>query len=717
MCSDYNAVDRGLFHLGGAVLSSLLCILTIGPVAGQDAPGFSSEIRLAYNPPDDARVSAWSPRGDIVATASGESIHLWHVATGTILRTLHCEMASEAIAFSPSGSHVLVAGGENVHQFSVDGVGRMTWECGLNVRAVAYSRDEKRIMVGGSKILGEKLEGIVMMWDVPTRFSEKPTRWSAGQGNTVLSVAATGDGNRIAVGGPKGLCEIWCVQAEAERDSTRLIGHTEGVFAEAFSPDSSRLVTASDDGTVRCWSTSTGTQVWEVAVVPIEGEGSSRSLRTVAISRDGKRVAVGGARVIWLAEADTGKEITRFDTPSDSVCFSPDGTRILSSGKEKPTRIWDISSGKVQVTLASETDVVGAVTLAADGNVCATGSPEGFVSIWSLDTGELMKRIGVPLDPDDNLLMSSVASMSMSKDGRRLVTGDRETQVILWNLESGKRIHSSADGAGLFSVPWVAIAPDGTRVVSTEFGYPQLWESDTGTVTFSRDGDELKTYCVNFSPDGRSVLTGGADKTARLFETESGKEIRRFELSGIVYEGVFSHDGRFLALGYSSDGQSAVSVREYNSGREVVRLSLGQSRRRPSLAFLPDNREVAVVADASLSVWDVAKGMKRREMSVEGHAITSVCSCPTKPVALTGCTDGTSRLWNTATGREICRLISFRNGDWAVVAPNDRYDAANGGRIAALRWIKGDDVYHLDTYRNEKYCPGLLRQLLAKESP
>ena len=73
----------------------------------------------------------------------------------------------------------------------------------------------------------------------------------------------------------------------------------------------------------------------------------------------------------------------------------------------------------------------------------------------------------------------------------------------------------------------------------------------------------------------------------------------------------------------------------------------------------------------------------------------------------------TARLWDVATGKELCALYSFRDGTWAVVDPEGRYDASNDGRIEHLHFVVGDDVKPLHAYRDHFYHPGLLARILG----
>lgn len=86
---------------------------------------------------------------------------------------------------------------------------------------------------------------------------------------------------------------------------------------------------------------------------------------------------------------------------------------------------------------------------------------------------------------------------------------------------------------------------------------------------------------------------------------------------------------------------------------------------------------------------------------------------------VTASLDSTTRIWDTATGKELCALISFKDGTWAVVDPEGRYDASNGGDIEGLHWVYSDPKNHilepieLRQFKDLYYDPGLLAKKLG----
>jgi WD40 repeat protein len=132
--------------------------------------------------------------------------------------------------------------------------------------------------------------------------------------------------------------------------ATLLLGHSEdskgthdSVTSVAFSPDGTRIVSGSDDGTIRVWDASTS----DTVAGPFGGfKGHTRSVTSVAFSPDGKRIVSGSVdQTIRVWDAHTGDTVAgpfKGHTNSvTSVAFSPDGTRIVSGSCDQTIRVWD----------------------------------------------------------------------------------------------------------------------------------------------------------------------------------------------------------------------------------------------------------------------------------------------------------------------------------------------------------------------------------------
>ena len=240
-----------------------------------------------------------------------------------------------------------------------------------------------------------------------------------------------------------------------------------------------------------------------------------------------------------------------------------------------------------------------------------------------------------------------------------VVTGSFDRTARLWDVNSGREVHRFEGHSG--SVNSIAISFDGRYVVTgSDDKTARLWKLDSGREVRRFNGHSSGVNSVTISANGEYVLTGSRDNTARLWETRSGREVRRFDDKPVA----LSPDGKSLITG-GVDG--------------IVRL------------------------------WEI--GSEREVRRFEG--VKSVSFSSDSKRMLTANMDSTTRLWDTSTGAELCSLISFQNGTWAVVDSQGRYDASNSGEIEGLHWVVGNESIDLVQLKQRYYDPGLLAKILG----
>ena len=221
----------------------------------------------------------------------------------------------------------------------------------------------------------------------------------------------------------------------------------------------------------------------------------------------------------------------------------------------------------------------------------------------------------------------------------------------------------------------LVFSPDGQNVlIGSEDGIARLWDVQTGRQIRRFDGHTWPVLSVAFSPDGRQALTGSGDWIARLWDVQTGKELRRFEgHTGSVYAVAFSPDGRQVQTG-SKD--HTARLWDVQTGRQVHRFE-GHTHWAWSVAFSPDGRQVLTGSrDKTARLWDAQTGRELRRF--EGHTweISAVAFSPNGRQVWTCSFDATVRLWDVETGKEIrrlkehpeliCSLALSRNGRWVL---------------------------------------------------
>jgi hypothetical protein len=196
-------------------------------------------------------------------------------------------------------------------------------------------------------------------------------------------------------------------------------------------------------------------------------------------------------------------------------------------------------------------------------------------------------------------------------------------------------------------------------------------------------GHSAATVAIAFSPDGKFVLSGSDDRTMKLWEVSTGREIRTFRGDDSNVTAVaYSPDGR-LALSGSTDGTVKLWDMITGKGRRMLK---GHSAAVTAVAFSPDNRLALTGSkDQTCRLWDLATGKELKIFRGHTHWVNAVVFAPNGRYVLSGSSDSTLKLWEVASGRSV---HTFDNAEeWVLsiaVSPDGRYVLAGGWQDIAL---------------------------------
>nr|WP_197023645.1 TIR domain-containing protein [Rhodococcus sp. UNC363MFTsu5.1] len=438
--------------------------------------------------------------------------------------------AVQSLAFSPDSGQV--ASG------SADGTVRL-WDAQRRtptgspmagheapVTSVAFSPDGRRIVSGD-------LAGTIRVWDVATgRPAGKPL---VGHKGSVTSVAFSSDGGRILSASADTTIRIWDTTA-----AVGMTGHTgsgSGVYGVRFSEDGSRIVSVSQDG-ARLWDAETGTPAGYMA-----GQGSP--VHTFDISHDW-RLFVTGSKDGTLRRWDaTGQPLgDPMSSPGlANVEVSPDGKWIITGGDDGAVRRWDAETGQpIGEPMAGHNGRVHLIAFRPDSRVFVTGGDDNTLRRWDTTTG---RSIGEPMTVNPS---HPPMSVEFSPDGLTIVTGDGSGTVRRWDAATGQPIGEPMTGHS--GSVYATFSPDGDMIVSYGFD-PTLrrWDADTGRQLGEPLSTQGWTVSVEFSPDSHLFASAGTDGV-RLWNADTGEPIG---------EPMTGHIGPASSVAYSPDGRSLVS--------------------------------------------------------------------------------------------------------------------------------------------------------------
>jgi WD40 repeat protein len=601
--------------------------------------------------------------------------------------------------------------------FSADGkvLASVSRDATIRLWEVATGKERSRIDLAGMKLYAgvtitlaadgktiafSSQEQTIHVWDTATCKELRQIRWPGlntnGMGPTILLSA---DGQLLAAWSNDAKFRLWEVATGKERFQIALMpGHI--IARMAFAPDGKVLAVCPGDKSVRLWDTTTGKEVQQL-------HGHQFGAYALAFAPDGKTLASGGFKQVRLWEVATGQQrlvLGNFKRPVFALAFSADGNTLSAAADDGQCRAWDWKAAKevrqfsVLPPSGDSANPISKIVFAPDGKLLAWTAWSNRIQLTDAQTGkELLAGSGQP----------DVAHFALAPDGKTLASPCTDGKLRLWDTASGKEVRAWKAGQG--PIQFLHYTPDGKTlitlgkklqrwdVVSGELreqfdladgpflvgpwavsadakvlavgavnlrGSPvpvdcriTFWDLTTGKkLAQSQAAHKDSVTAVAFSPDGKTLVSAGVDRTLRLWQVETGKEVRQIagpatSMSRLIFDA----DGRTI-LGACSffDKQGKQALRLFLW--ETATLQERQQREGPPgpvffRTFSEDARAFAYTdAAGTIHIEDLASGKQVREFKGHQGQIANVLFSRDRHLLATASQDGTILIWDLAGG-------------------------------------------------------------------
>jgi WD40 repeat protein len=580
---------------------------------------------------DAIRGVAWSPDGQLVATASRDgTARIWHPETATVDRVLrgHTGMV-EATCWSADGTRLATASRDaTVRIWRVDTGAQLTvLTVGDCARGVAWSPD-------GRMLAATSRDGRVSVWRTDSWQIQTVLN---GHDSDVWGVHWSHDASRLATASHDRSVIVWDPIAGAP--VLRLHGHLDFVEAVAFSPNDRLIATGSADQTLRIWDTASGALLYSISVC----HGIIWSLAWLP---DAERIAIalsdGTARIWDVVRLRETAQLCGHAHTTWSVAVSPDGQRIATGSGDATVRLWTPDPlGAERAQLTGHKGPVAAIAVSATGTsrqrptmspevLVITGAADATVRRWYPDGTPAAPALGwdtpitalaadpvttrlavafqdgsirlVDTDGSDTVLTRTAAceSLAWSPDGAQLAVGGKDDTIQLWDVRT-----RAPAGTLRGHTDWIsalAWSPSGRYLASgSDDRTIRVWDlSNPMTITILT-GHQNYVDCLSWAPDEQALASGSADWTVRIWNPITGTSTHVLnDYQRRVRAVAFSPNGHQLATG-SDDRTVRIWDRDPTHPTNIIGVHRDSVT---ALAWLPDNDHVVSgSADATARVW------------------------------------------------------------------------------------------------------------------
>jgi len=545
------------------------------------------------------------------------------------------------------------------------------------INTIALASNGKSLLIAGE-------DKKIYIWDLITF---KSVTYSNIHKYPINAIAVTSQVRFAVSGSEDSLVIIWNLPESGRKVNKSILrGHSGSVKCVAITPDNNFLISGSSDKTLRLWDFS-GRQCLKIY------KGHKDTVTGVSITPDGSyMISSSTDETLLFWQLATGKILRTFRGHRDcvnSVAITPCGNFAISGSDDKTIRIWNISTGQCVRTLEGHTGFVKSLRISPDGKKMISISSDKKLFIWELEKNIYLAPLMVVHPKKSEELLDNRKNFMEALEKVSMAVEKKDWKNAVFSLVMARNVPGYERALEALSL-WRELS-----LIAIKVKLRDIWQE------FKLKGHTDDLRCFSLSPDGNYLLSGGDDKTLRLWDLKVGKCCRTISIHNkAITCNAITPDGNFAISG-SLD--CTISILDLSNGKCLHTLR-GHEKGIKDLVITPDGKYLISACSRCLILWDIPAGQQMNSFKVYSKNMNTIALSPDGKFLIAAGRDRRIDLWDINRQKWILVMSGHGASVYKIGITPDGLNAVSASSDHTLRLWELSTGKCLNTMKGHNSC-------------